>query len=830
MAHEALLREWPRLRGWLEDDAEGRRLHRHVTLAARDWEAGGRDPGELYRGARLAAATDWIAGHEGDLNALERAFVGASRAEAERDAERQRRANRRLRMLLVGLAALLAVAAAAGVAALDQRGEARDAARVADAQRLGAEALNQERLDRALLLTRAAVELDESTATRSNLLSVLLRQPAALGVVDYGWPMRAAAISPDGTLMAVGDERGGVSAYDTATRKPLGAPYHIPDGYIQQLHFSPDGRTLAVASMDPDDPEHNAVVDLVDPRTGERRVRVRLPALSEAAPYVLADAVFVAGGDLLIRQIQDGEASPLYRVDGETGTVTDRLQVGRSTASEHASETADRRRVFLTSAREDRTWEIAPEPLRVVRSHPVGDNAGAVSPDGARFALGSEDGRVRLLDLSSGRIRPLSGRHDGAVIRLKFTPDGGTLVTSGQDGRVLVWDVERGAVAERLSAHDGELAGLDLTADGRTLFTAGPDARAILWDLAGDRRLARSFAVGRRYAVEQTPRGIAVSPDGRTLAFTHSDGTVDLIDTGTMRRRASVRAIDGFAASVAFSPDGRLLAVAGEGGRLTLWDARTLAPAGELEGMLGNSQAVAFSPDGRLLAAAEVDVSPPRPLRVWDVRRRALTGFRGDTMAGSIAFSPDGRLIASAAVERGTDIFDARTGRLVKHLGIGDFSGQDDFSRSVAFSPGGDLLFVGQYDGRGQLYSTETWKPVGQPLEAHTARITFPEFSADGRTLVTAAADGTVVLWDVSTQKPIGAPLALEPNTFASAALSPDGSRLFAVSTSGPGISVDLSPEAWKRHACLVAGRELTAREWEEALPGRSYRAVCSGG
>src|SRR5439155_6742937 len=47
VAHEALLREWPRLRGWLEDDAEGRRLHRHLRAAAREWLARGRDPGEL---------------------------------------------------------------------------------------------------------------------------------------------------------------------------------------------------------------------------------------------------------------------------------------------------------------------------------------------------------------------------------------------------------------------------------------------------------------------------------------------------------------------------------------------------------------------------------------------------------------------------------------------------------------------------------------------------------------------------------------------------------------------------------------------------------------
>ena len=143
VAHEALLREWPRLRAWLEEDAEGRRLHQHLIHAASEWQASGRDTGELYRGARLASTLDWAAGHESDLNELERAFLDESRAEAEHEAEHQRRANRRLRAVLAGLAALLALALVAGVVALNQRGEARDAARAADAQRLGVEALSR---------------------------------------------------------------------------------------------------------------------------------------------------------------------------------------------------------------------------------------------------------------------------------------------------------------------------------------------------------------------------------------------------------------------------------------------------------------------------------------------------------------------------------------------------------------------------------------------------------------------------------------------------------------------------------------------------------------
>ena len=830
VAHEALLREWPRLRGWLEEDAEGRRLHQHLMNASREWQAAGRDSGELYRGARLASTLDWVAGHERELNELERDFLANSRAEAEHEAEHQRRTNRRLRALLGGLAALLALAVVAGVVALNQRGEARDTARTADAQRLGLEALNQERLDQALLTASAAVELDESPATQSSLLSVLQRNPATLGTVDHDFGIFDAAISPDGKLMAIGDDIGNVVVYDAATRRPVGEPYRIESGIIQRVRFSPDGDTLAVSFMDRSVPELSGVFDLIDPRSGERRLRLRLPPLSGPNDFVSSDVVFLSNGrDLLVRQVHgaspDGPPSPVYLVDGETGALKDRLQVGQYASDFYSTETADSRHVFVTSLRDNRTWELDPEPLSVVRSWPVGDYAGAVSPDGRVFALGSERGAVRLLDLGSGRIRPLTGGHDGRVLRMRFTPDGRTLVTTGSDGQVLAWDVERGTVAQRFAGHSGAIDGLDLTRDGRTLITGSVDSRAVLWDLAGDRRLDRRFPVGRRFKPPFAPRGIAVSPDGRTLAVTHDDGAVDLIDAMTLRRRRVLRALDDTALSVDFSPDGRLLAVTGFGGRITLWNARTLAPAGELEGMLGDSPALAFSPDGTLLAAVEIDPAGPflpRPLRVWDVRTRTLTAFRGEGALGGVAFSPDGELIAAAAGRLGTHIRNVGTGRLLKRLVTGEAP------YAVAFSPDGELLFVGQYDGRGQLFATDTWEPVGRPFERHTGRVTSAEFSRDGRTLVTAAADGTAVLWDIETHRSLGSPLELAPSTFASAALSPEGARLFAVSTRGDGSSFELSRAAWKRHACLVAGRELTAAEWKEALPAWPHQAVCS--
>jgi DNA-binding SARP family transcriptional activator len=95
VAHEVLIREWPTLRGWLDEDRAALQLQRHLTEAAQAWVRLGRDPGELYRGARLAQAGEWAESHAGELSPLEREFLTASQErvrqrEAEREAQRQR--------------------------------------------------------------------------------------------------------------------------------------------------------------------------------------------------------------------------------------------------------------------------------------------------------------------------------------------------------------------------------------------------------------------------------------------------------------------------------------------------------------------------------------------------------------------------------------------------------------------------------------------------------------------------------------------------------------------------------------------------------------------
>ena len=581
-------------------------------------------------------------------------------------------------------------------------------------------------------------------------------------------------------------------------------------------------------------------MDLVDARTHERRLHIVVPPAPEPARWLGVHVLFLPNGrDVIVQQVREpinlrGPSSVLRRFDGTTGApIGPPVQVSRHQTIAMWG-TADRRRLFVTSLQDGETHMLDAERLRVLRRWPIGDFAGVVSPDGTVFALGSQEGEVRLLDLRSGRVRSFAGGHDASVLRMRFTPDARTLVTTGADGVVMVWDVARGEVRQALAGHGrGLVWGLEVSPDGRTAYSAGEDQRAFVWDLDGDRSLVRPFAADRPFLPDDgdtLPRGLAVSPDGRTLAIGHSDGKVDLVDARTLRTRASFRAMRGFAAGLAFSPDGRMLAASGQHGQLTLWDARTLRPLGELPGQKTTSQALAFSPDGALLAAAEIGILTEEPeaeyqggvVRVWDVRRRLPTGRPVPRTAFSLAFSPNGRLLAIAAGRDPTEIRDPRSGRLVARL-------RTPFdARSVTFSPDGRRILTGHFDGTIQAWSTESWKPDGRLIERHDGkRVLWMDFSRDGRTLATAGQDGAVGLTDAATLAPIGTPLVIEPETYVAAALSPDGRHLFAVSGNRAAVRWNITPASWLRHACNVAGRELTRREWEDALPGRPYRAIC---
>ncbi|MCE3246297.1 MAG: transcriptional activator domain [Geminicoccaceae bacterium] len=834
VAHEALLREWPRLRGWLEEDAEGRRLHQHLIQAAEEWEASGRDPAELYRGARLASALDWAAGHDAELNELERDFLDASNEVSEREAERQRRTNRRLRTLLAGVGVLLAAAIVAGVMALSERQGARSAATVADAERLGAQALSEERPDQALRLATAGVALDDSVATRASLLSTLLRRPAAIRVLTpTGDELPALALSPDGKTLAASDADGTVTLFDTDTYEVVGEHQAPATAFV--IAFDPQGDSLAVAE---DSVATGGTLEILDAATGRVRSSTSLAAGQGFAP--LGIVIYAPDGRSLFVPYHRGHSLFLRRYDARRGTPLGKpVRVGA--INQPPGVTPDGRLLVVA----DRGVKaLDAETLRVIRRYPFRGDPGAVSPDGRTLAIDHPDGSLSLLDLASGRVRTLTGA--GAGTPKAFSPDGRILSTAEDDGSVILWDVEEGVPIETLEGHRGVTETHAFSPDGRILYTAGNDGRLIVWDVAGNRRLGRPFPRGSGGWEHDYSPVFALSPDGRAVAVARLDGRVELIDAETLRRTASFKAFPGRSAvAIDYSADGRRLAVAGEGGGVGVWDAES----GERVGVLLRAPraprpanprtvgALAFG-QGDLLAAAEVGGA----VRIWDVGRRELlrSPLRLPASVYGLAFSPDGSQLAipfgADADEgpNGVEILDVASGERVARLS------PDGEVRSVAFSPDGGLLAGGMVDGRALLWASDGWGRVGGPLARQTASTLEVEFSPDGHTLATSHSDHSVALWDVASQEPIGPPLGKSwgEDIGVTARFTPGGAHLFVLSDPGEGRASDLGPairwevdpELWLQRACAVAGGGLSPEQWEEVVPEQDYRPACPSG
>ena len=90
VSHEALIRNWPRLRNWVDEDREALRSQHRLTEAALEWQESKRDPSFLYQGARLANAEEWSRTPDSDLTPLESEFLAASLEQRDRGKTEER--------------------------------------------------------------------------------------------------------------------------------------------------------------------------------------------------------------------------------------------------------------------------------------------------------------------------------------------------------------------------------------------------------------------------------------------------------------------------------------------------------------------------------------------------------------------------------------------------------------------------------------------------------------------------------------------------------------------------------------------------------------------
>jgi len=834
VAHEALLREWPRFVQWMEEDREGRRLHAHLAVTAREWSERGQDTAELYRGARLSSALDWTTEHTLELNELEREFVNASRVENERELIDQRRRNRRLRVLLAGTAALLALAVVAGVIALVSRSHAQHEATVALARQLGAAAVIEPRLDRAMLLARESVNLDSSQATNGTLLATLLRNPAAIGTFTVpitDRPQRV-EVAPGGQTIAAVMNEDLMRFYDTLTHRQIHA---MPFANAAFMYLNGTHDLFAAAAG------ATPAYELVDTHTYRMLRSFRLDHRWTVVPtsfsepiavtpnhryFTLAYAVINKDGSdglaYLDRWSIDQGGKPTTFPLGVRGMVADVI-------------TADGRLVVASDSGVS-TWNAY--TMRKIRSvsvrglRPRAFLNGALSPDGRLLAYGLADGTVHFVDTSTGKETAGLTAHAAAVQGVAFSPDSQIVVTGGDDGLVIVWNPHTGQPLDRLTGHAGRVLGSVFSADGRTVYAASLDGTILQWDLGRGRRFGDSFTVGAQSPSVDLGRGyppgppLSIAPDGRSLAALDTPSSVGLYSTSSLRRTISIALGHArYVGAVAWA--GSDLVVGDDSGTVGVYSTVPKPKlVRRLRGLERHVRSVAAADGGTLVAAVDGSLSPPsfKPsgsLAIWHAGKLVAKPVVLHAFGNSVAFSPDGSLLAVAVDDGRVLIVDPRSGRVERT--IRPLSG----SITVSFSPGGTLA-NGASGGIFSRWDAHGGRQIGRQTLVAAAPVASIAFDPTGQTFVTTGgSSGLAKLWSTATQQQLGADFPGGQGQWGNAAFTPDGRYLFVVFGDGSAYRWPATPAAWAQHACAVAGRNFTREEWSRYVSGRAYSKTC---
>jgi WD40 repeat protein/DNA-binding SARP family transcriptional activator len=698
VAHESLLREWPRLRGWLEEDAEGRRLHGHLMSAAHEWEERGRDSGDLYRGARLTSALDWMSGHAAELNERERRFLTESRDASEREAERQRRTNRRLRLLLAGVVVLLGGAVTAGVIASSSRSQARDEARIARARELSAASEANLRVDpqQSILLALEAVKTrgPSGTVLPEALQSLENAVAASRNVMNVSDAGGGVSFSPDGKRFAGQAKGGHAGVRDAATGKLL---MTLGSGLVE-VDYGSTGKVIATAGP-------NGKATIWNARSGQMlRAVVGGNGRVVAAELGRRDSVLATvteSGDLKLWDVATGRK--LFEGKAWRGP-----QAWFPEADVVAFSDDGRTLAVLGGGNVDaRVWDVSSgAPLLALSSAGGAPRDVDLSGDGERLAIARADGTIEVRNARTGRLQATALAHWGDVWDVEFSSDGTRLATSGNDGYARVWELGRAKVRElfALPGHTAPVEEVSFSRDGTRLVTGSDDGTARIWDVTLEGARASLLLPGTSPVFSG---GVALSPDGR-----------------------------------------RLVAPSHPGHPVRVWDTAIGKPLLALRSNRGPAQRVSVSPDGTRIATTNTSV-----LQVWDAKSgRRLYTARIEAYCLSLefgcvtqaVFSPDGSRLAAGTDDGIVRVLDAATGR---PLIVG--KGHEGAIFNLAFSPTGSRLATVGADGTARVWSAENGAQQ-LVLDPSTQEIADVGFSADGKRIVTAGWDGRVRVWDAA--------------------------------------------------------------------------------
>ncbi len=709
VVHEALLRKWPRLRQWLDQEREFLIGKAQLERALADWEK--TDPTQkttaLLQGLPLIRARQWLTDHPRALSPAEQSYIKASLAHAE--AEERRRTLLRRTVTWGAVASAVVLAALAAVAGWQWR-EAQAAERRAVAQRDLAQAallavnsqsaLAANDLRQAVGYALKAVETAASEETRSALLqsvvalsphlvrdlSVHDMRPAALAWASDGkqvivgglngqvlaWRPYGAAPVRDVSSLFVG---GGQSAITTvAWTRDHGLLAVVNDGRL--VHLDPEQKQAATS-------QGQLIADIKKSSISARGFTVLAASQSEAAVYSF-------GCRKKSESSQEVDcAKSLIAEDYATATAIDEDGKTAAVALENGG-------LLIADLTRKSTLARVDLGARV--------QSLAWSRDGKWLAAGTVSGQVFVLGREGERLAELPAQSN-AITTVAWDRSSSRLAAACDTNAICIWQPAKDAepsfrLAARLLGHTGTIAAIEWSPTGEALASAAIDETIKLWTPAAVDHM--SFAL-------HTPEG------------------VPLIDLDA-------------------SADGQWLAAGDENGAIQVWNLKTFALAGSLPARRSAEiRSVKWHPKNAWIAAS--DVAGWISVRSWPARELVKEIQIAENVVETVRWLPDGATVAATLRDGRIALWSVQDGT-VSYL-----KGEHKES-AVGLAVDARRNHILSTDALGEtwLWDIASLQKVAALPAAKTGRGTVA-LSHDARFAVTAGNDGDVIVYDLDGQR-----------------------------------------------------------------------------
>jgi WD40 repeat protein/class 3 adenylate cyclase len=487
----------------------------------------------------------------------------------------------------------------------------------------------------------------------------------------------------------------------------------------------------------------------------------------------VTDAAFNPTGDRIVTASYDKTAAVWDISSGAEAAVLK----GHEEVVERAEFSPDGSRI-LTAARDGtaRLWDaVSGEQLFILR--PVGNYPTAIfSPDGTRVLTAGENSDATLWDARTGK-KVLGVRSD-AYTRAAFSSDGRSFATAGKHF-VSIWNTADGALTRSIRVTSWPYS-LAFSPDGSRML-AGPWGwhshrdTSSLFDLSKGTEIAK--LAGSKSDTQLN--GVIFSHGGQRIATVSLDGTARIWDgaLGTLDDLLG-QEVSGLKPDIdtderdvemngAFTPDDRFLATASINGPIRIWDAERASLVTTIAGHESLVEHLEFSPvDSNILLTASHDGTA----RLWDVDGALTTALSHDYRPTFAVFSPDNVHLLTGGGDSAAHLWDVVSGRETIRLDT------HEIVQSATFSLDGRRVATASLGGQVRVWDVATGHETAQ-FRSHGGLIQI-QFRRDGKSLVSASMNGTAQLWDAATGTELAA--INTSSNLPQAILGPDGNLILS--------------------------------------------------